>query len=228
MSLFTILGYIGLIVSFIYLWLEFKQRQSMWFWSILCSCIYLYIYICKQLYADAGFSCFNICVSFWGLWKWYNRFKRNEKRLGEDPEKKGYIEYRTISKSFWVRVVLVTLGVYLTIYAILHNWTDSPVPHRDAFNTTLNIVGTWLLGYKFIEVWGFWLLANVASVYLYIVRSATDLEVYEHLTTSAPALPDWCATLLAQDMLSTIILYIFYSGASVYGFWKWKHQGIRI
>ena len=225
MTLFTLLGYIGLVVSFIYLVLEFKQRQSMWIWSILCSCIYLIIYVSKQLYADAGFSCFNICVSFWGLWQWHKRVLRNRKKLGEDPEVKGLIEYRTLNRKYWLKVLYVTAAIYAAIYCILYFLTDSPVPHRDAFNTTLNIVGTWLLGHKVIEVWGFWLLANVASVYLYIVRSATDNIVYEHFSGS---MPDWLATVLAQDMLSTIILYLFYSGASVYGFWKWKHQGIRI
>ena len=225
MSLFTLLGYIGLVVSFIYLVLEFKQRQSMWIWSILCSCIYLFIYVSKQLYADAGFSCFNICVSFWGLWQWHKRVVRNQKRMGEDPEKKGLIEYRTLGLRDWANTLAITASVYLAIFAILKFWTDSPVPHRDAFNTTLNIVGTWLLGRKVIEVWGFWFLANVASVYLYIVRSATDATVYENLTGS---MPDWLATMLAQDMLSTIMLYLFYSGASVYGYWKWRSKGIQL
>ena len=225
MSLFTLLGYIGLVISFIYLVLEFKQRQSMWIWSILCSCIYLIIYVDKQLYADAGFSCFNICVSFWGLWKWHRRVLRNQKRLGEDPEKKGFIEYRTLNFRNWLKVLSVATGVYAAIFLILYFLTDSPVPYRDAFNTTLNIVGTWLLGYKVIEVWGFWFLANVSSVYLYIVRSATDFEVYEHLTE---IMPDWLATILSQDMLATIILYVFYSGASIYGYRKWHNKGIRL
>ena len=225
MSLFTILGYIGLIVSFIYLLLEFKQKQSMWFWSILCSCIYLYIYVCKQLYADAGFSCFNIGVSFWGLWQWHRRVVHNEKKLGEDPEKRGLIEYCRYSARDWAKVLSATLVVYLTIWAMLFFLTDSPVPHRDAFNTTLNIVGTWALGRKVIEVWGFWFVANVASVYLYIVRSATDPALYDSLSAH---LPHWLAVTLSQDMLSTIFLYLFYTGASVYGFWKWKKYGVRI
>ncbi len=225
MSLITFLGYIGLVVSFIYLVLEFKQRQSMWIWSILCSCIYLYIYIDKQLYADAGFSCFNIAVSFWGLWQWHRRVVMHREQSGQDPEKKGLIEYRTFTLREWCSVGTVTCLVYAAIWAILSYWTDSPVPHRDAFNTTLNIVGTWVLGRKAIEVWGFWLLANVASVYLYIVRSATDMAVYDSLSAD---LPQWLATVLSQDMLSTIILYVFYSGASVYGFCKWYRQGVRI
>ena len=227
MTLITILGYIGLVVSFIYLWLEFKQRESMWFWSIACSCIYIVIYFNKQLYADVGFSAFNISVSFWGLWQWHRRTILHEHRQALDKEEKrnDLIEYRTFSATNWLRVGLVTLAVYLGIFAILKFLTDSPVPYRDAFNTTLNIVGTWLLGHKFIEVWGFWLLANVASVYLYIVRSATDATVYENL---AGLMPDWLATMLAQDMLSTIVLYLFYSGASVYGYWKWRSKGIHI
>ena len=149
----------------------------------------------------------------------------NEKKLGEDPEKRGLIEYCRFSARDWAKVLSATLVVYLTIWAVLFFLTDSPVPHRDAFNTTLNIVGTWALGRKVIEVWGFWFVANVASVYLYIVRSATDPALYDSLSAH---LPHWLAVTLSQDMLSTIFLYLFYTGASVYGFWKWKKYGVRI
>lgn len=199
-DIFTLLGYIGLVVSFIYLWLEFKQRPSMWIWSILCSCIYIVIYFHKKIYADVGFSAFNICVSCWGFVQW---LKPSEVK-GEKPKGSEQIEYRHLHVKEWIQVLTVTIAVYLIIYGLLVRFTDSPVPARDSLNTTLNIVGTWILGRKVIEVWGFWFLANFFSVYLYYVRSVDG------------------------DMLPSIILYLFYTGASVYGYWKWKKRGIEI
>ena len=204
-----ILGYVGLAVSFVYLYLEFKQRSLMWMFSILCSMIYICIYFSKQLYADMGFSCFNICMSVWGWMQWRKRLEG--RRVGEvaepslkENDKTPRIEYRRFTRREWVQVLAVTVAVYCAIFSILRWLTDSPVPARDAFNTTLNIVGTWVLGRRVIEVWGFWFVANIASVYLYYVRSVDG------------------------DMLPTILLYTFYTCASVYGFWRWRRYGVEV
>ena len=94
--------------------------------------------------------------------------------------------------------MLVTAAIWFVIYLILKYLTNSPVPALDSFTTTLNIVGTWVLAQKIIEVWGYWFLVNLVSIYLYMKRGL-------HFTT--------------------ILLYTFYLCASVYGWWKWKHYG---
>ena len=181
----------------------------MWMFSILCSMIYICIYFSKQLYADMGFSCFNICMSVWGWTQWRKRLEgRRVEGETAAPQKEGdktsRIEYRRFTRREWVQVLAVTVAVYGAIFSILRWLTDSPVPARDAFNTTLNIVGTWVLGRRVIEVWGFWFVANIASVYLYYVRSVDG------------------------DMLPTILLYTFYTCASVYGFWRWRRYGVEV
>lgn len=197
-SFFKALEYAGLLVSFLYLYFEFKQKQVMWLFSILCSIIYICIYIHAKLYADMSFSCFNICISVWGLWQWRKRLSDRIREKAEDKHKT--IEYRCFSRREWMQVIACTAVIYAAIYAILSFLTDSPVPAKDAFNTTINIVGTWVLGKKAIEVWGFWFVANIFSVYLYFIRG----------------------------LYPTMGLYMFYTGAAVYGFWKWKRHGVRI
>lgn len=218
MNLVTFLGYVGLAASFIYLYLEFRQRTSMWLFSILCSVIYIVIFYTKQLYADVAFSVFNICISVWGLMQWRKRDKA--KADGE-----GVIEYRVLGLRGWLQVLAVFAAVFGALYAFLHFFTDSPVPGYDAFNTALNIVGTWILGRKVIEVWGVWFLANVASVFLYAMRSNVDGALYESLSD---CMPHWVAYVMAQDMLSSVFLYGIYTLASVYGFFQWYRRGVRI
>lgn len=218
MNIITFLGYVGLLASFIYLYLEFKQRTAMWGFSILCSVVYVVIFYSKQLYADVAFSVFNICISVWGLMQWRKRERMHS-------EGTTVIEYRVLDGRGWWQLVLVFTIVCAVIYALLRGLTDSPVPGYDAFNTALNIVGTWILGRKVIEVWGVWFLANVASMFLYALRSRVDMALYE---TMAERVPHGLAHLLAQDMLSSVFLYGIYTVASVYGFWQWRCKGVRI
>lgn len=218
MGLITFLGYVGLLISFVYLYLEFKQRTSMWVFSILCSMVYIVIFFSKQLYADVGFSIFNICISVWGLMQW-----RDRKRVS--PETAAGIEYKVLDLRGWAELITVFVVVNAILYVFLEKCTDSPVPGYDSFNTALNIVGTWILGRKVIEVWGVWFVANVASVLLYVMRSNVDGTLYESLSNR---MPHWVAYVIAQDMLSSVLLYVVYTLASVYGFCKWLRCGVRI
>ncbi len=200
-----VLQYIGLFASFLYLWLEFHQRPAMWIVSATCSAIYASIYCNAQIYGDMSFSLFNICMCAYGFWKWITTSKSSPKEgdlksapFQEDKGKAKAIVYRHFRLGEFGVVMLVTAVIWLAIYLVLKYLTNSPVPALDAFTTTLNIVGTWVLAQKIIEVWGYWFLVNLVSIYLYMKRGL-------HFTT--------------------ILLYTFYLCASVYGWWKWHHYG---
>ena len=55
-------------------------------------------------------------------------------------------------------------------YWVLRNFTNSTVPLLDAFTNALSFVGLWALARKYIEQWAFWLVVDVISCYLYIVK----------------------------------------------------------
>ena len=159
----------------------------------------------SPIYGDMSFSLFNICMCAYGFWKWITSSKSSPKRddlnsapLQEDKGKAKAIVYRHFRLGEFGVVTLVTAVIWLAIYLVLKYLTNSPVPALDAFTTTLNIVGTWVLAQKIIEVWGYWFLVNLVSIYLYMKRGL-------HFTT--------------------ILLYTFYLCASVYGWWKWRHYG---
>ena len=183
---------VGLILSFIYLWLEFHQKPLMWIISAMCSMIYASVYFHSKIYADMGFSCFNICMCVYGFIKWLHGDRKRASQIIV------YRHFRTLE--FW-GVTGVAALIWGIIFSILYFLTDSPVPALDALTTMLNIVGTWVLAQKIIEVWGIWFLVNAISIYIYCRRGL-------HLTT--------------------ILLYSFYLGASVYGYIKWRLKGTEI
>ena len=192
MDFWSIIQTVGLILSFIYLWLEFHQKSLMWIISAMCSMIYASVYFHGKIYADMGFSCFNICMCVYGFIKWLHG---DRKRASHD------ITYRHFRAAEFAAVLGVSAAIWTAIFCILRFLTDSPVPALDALTTMLNIVGTWVLAQKIIEVWGIWFMVNAISIYIYCTRGL-------HLTT--------------------LLLYGFYLGASVYGFFKWKKRGTCI
>lgn len=179
----------GLILSFIYLWLEFHQKPLMWVVSAMCSMIYASVYFHSKIYADMAFSCFNICMCAYGMMKWLKGTRARHSRE---------ITYRHFRGRELACVLGASALIWAVIFCILRFLTDSPVPALDALTTMLNIVGTWVLAQKIIEVWGIWFLVNSFSIYIYCRRGLH---------------------------ISTILLYGFYLGASVYGWIKWKKKG---
>ena len=191
---------VGLILSFIYLWLEFHQKPFFWVISAMCSMIYASVYYHGKIYADMGFSCFNICMCVYGFIKWLQSDRKDQIRHSEAKGNSG-ITYRHFRAGEFLAVLGVSAVIWGAIFCILRFLTDSPVPALDALTTMLNIVGTWVLAQKIIEVWGIWFLVNAISIYIYCRRGL-------HLTT--------------------ILLYSFWLGASVYGYIKWKRRGTCI
>lgn len=183
---------VGLILSFLYLWLEFHQKPLMWIVSAMCSIIYASVYFHSKIYADMGFSCFNICMCVYGFIRWLH---------GDRKRASQYIVYRHFRSLELMAVIGVSALIWGAIFSILYFLTDSPVPALDALTTMLNIVGTWVLAQKIIEVWGIWFMVNAISIYIYCRRGL-------HLTT--------------------ILLYSFYLGASVYGYFKWRIKGTEL
>jgi nicotinamide mononucleotide transporter len=164
----------------------------MWIVSAMCSMIYASVYFHSKIYADMGFSCFNICMCVYGFVRWLH---------GDRKRASQHIVYRHFRvMEFWA-VMGVSVLIWGAIFSILKFLTDSPVPALDALTTMLNIIGTWVLAQKIIEVWGIWFLVNAISIYIYCRRGL-------HLTT--------------------ILLYSFYLGASVYGYFKWRVKGTEL
>ena len=47
---------------------------------------------------------------------------------------------------------------------------ELPITLVDAFTNALSFVGLWALARKYIEQWGFWIVVDVISCYLYIIK----------------------------------------------------------
>jgi len=69
---------------------------------------------------------------------------------------------------------VVLAGVFVLLYAamwfVLFRLTDSPVPARDSFITSLSIIATWMLARKIYEHWYLWIVVNFVSAVLFLTR----------------------------------------------------------
>jgi nicotinamide mononucleotide transporter len=67
-------------------------------------------------------------------------------------------------------LAVVFVLLYWVMWFILTRMTDSPVPGRDSFITSLSIIATWMLARKIYEHWYLWIVVNTAACFFFFYR----------------------------------------------------------
>jgi nicotinamide mononucleotide transporter len=124
------------------------------------------------------------------------RSKRSEdSAISERGEtEKTELQVTRLKLKTGVILVFVFVVLYIAMWFVLTRLTDSPVPVRDSFITSLSIVATWMLARKIYEHWYLWIVVNFVSAVLFLTRG----------------------------LYPTVILYIVYGIMSFAGLVEWK------
>ena len=187
----------GAVTGIIYVFLEI--RQTIWLWPVglVTSAVYIWVFFTSKFYADMSLQGYYLVISCLG-WYWWTRGK---KRRGEDVEKVRIEETETkelqvtrLKLSTGIMLALVFLLLYIVMWFVLTRLTDSPVPVRDSFITSLSIIATWMLARKIYEHWFLWIVVNFVSAVFFLTRG----------------------------LYPTVILYTVYGIMSFVGLIAWK------
>ncbi len=137
-----------------------------WGWplSIVASLLYAWLFFESKLYGETGVNLFFALSAVWGWWQWVrgSRAKTGASLQIAQLDRRGQL------------LCLAGFGALWLIFALLlRNVTDSDVPWADGFVTAGSVIGTVLLGRKFIENWLMWVVVNTASVGLFAYKGLT-------------------------------------------------------
>lgn len=132
-----------------------------WGWplTIIASALYVWLFYVSKLYGEAGVNAFFAVTAVWGWWQWLR---------GHRADSSAPLKIARLTRN-GVVITVCAWGVLWAVCAmLLRAITDSDVPFADGFVTAGSIVGTVLLGRKYIENWPLWLVVNAASIALFI------------------------------------------------------------
>lgn len=183
---------LGAILGFAYI--LFSIRQSIWTWPVglLTSVLYVWVFLTTKLYADMGLQVYYVFISIYGWYEWLR---------GKSSDDNGKLHITRLTLKLGLILALISVLVFLLMWYVLKNFTDSPVPFADSLATTLSIVATWMLARKILEHWLVWIFVDAFSIGLF-----------------------WY-----KDLYPTVILFVVYTVMALVGFveWKkeWRHAG---
>lgn len=136
-------------------------RRSVWNFPVAIVMVALYFIIFRdaKLYSDAGLQVFFAGINLYGWWSW-NRNKGDS----------GVISVRRLPATgyaLWIAGSIIAIWAW---GAIMHAETDASYPYWDASVAMLSIVGQILMTRRFVENWHYWIIVNIISIPLYIVK----------------------------------------------------------
>ena len=157
---------LGTLCGLIYLYLEYNARIQLWLVSMVMPVIDMFVYFKAGLYADFGMAIYYLLAAIYGWDVWRGLIRKRCAADGQDLSP-------VISHTPRI-VVLKLLGVFIVVwvamYWILTNFTNSNVPLVDSLGNSLSIVALWMLSRKYVEQWLVWLVVDAIFCVLYVYK----------------------------------------------------------
>ncbi len=162
--------------SLAYIVLLIREKIACWPFGIAGSLLSIYLFIDARLYSEAFLYFFYAVMGVWGWMHWHRRMEQDS-----NPVLRWHLNNH-LRAIVMACVIAVGLGYTVQFYS------DAQRPVFDAFITVFSFLGTYLEITKVLEAWLYWLLINLASVWLYHDRS---LDIYAVLIGIYSVLSVW-------------------------------------
>lgn len=178
---------LGAVLGISFVFFSIRQNILTWPVGLLTSALYVWVFFESKLYADMGLQVYYVVVSIYGWYAWL---------YGDKTDHKSAIKITRLTAQMAIKLAVISFLIYILLWYILKNFTDSTVPIADSLATALSIVGTWMLARKILENWFVWLFVDAFSIGLFFYK----------------------------ELYPTVILFAVYTVMSVVGYLEWKKE----
>lgn len=143
-----------------------------------------------KLYAETALQGVFWVLQLYGWWAWIasNRNKSTSQSINTP------VQVERLSTNASIFFIGLTLLQTILIAWFLMSFTDGKSPIADAFITAASLTAQYLLAKRYYENWGYWIVVDVLSIPLYVIRGLPVLAV----------------------------LYVVFLAMAIAGFYQWR------
>jgi len=149
---------LGFITGIWCVWLTVKVNIWNFPIGIANDLFFLVLFLAAGLYADGGLQIVYLALGVAGWWQWLHGGV-NRTRL----------KVRVASRSE-IAIVIATVAAVTAGLTVLLTAVHDVAPLLDALTTALSLAAQWLLNFKRIQNWFFWIAADLIYVPLYVYK----------------------------------------------------------
>lgn len=135
--------------------------RSVWNFPFGMAMVALYIFVFreKRLYAESGLQIFFFLAQAYGWVLWV--------KAGGDDDGVPVRWLDMVSRVVWA---MMTLALSLNLGWAMHRYTNAAMPYADSAIAGASVAAQLLLAFRRIENWVLWVLIDMASITVYIMR----------------------------------------------------------
>ena len=159
-----------------------ERKMTFWIFAWIQLITYLILAWEQKLWGEVGENIFYAITMIGGMFIW-NKYKENDK-----------VKSRSLSKNFF-ELIKITCAIGILSLWYCFKCTDDTQPFMDSITTVPAIIAQILMITAYKEQWYFWLIIDIASIYMWAIAC------------------DWC-------MVSQ---FIFWTINCLYGLRKWNN-----
>ena len=161
---------IAMLLSLAYVILAAKG--SLWCWpaAFISTALYTFIFYDVLLLMDSALNAYYLLMAVYGYWQWSKKTDKSHKSTAE----LAIVSWQ-LNCHFKVCLGLALLALGLGY--LMDNFTPAHFPYLDTFTTVYAVFATYLVTQKVLENWLYWIVIDLASIYLYIEKGLIPTTV---------------------------------------------------
>lgn len=204
---FTSLPFLELaavISALVYVILAAKGNRWCWPAAFISTVLYTAIFYDVYLWMDSLLQVYYMAMAVYGWFCWRRGKVDTEVSIinaAELPSSAQHISdkcapltIQTWSLALHIKIVLLLALLSLFLGGIMANFTPADFPYFDSATTVYAVFATYLVTKKVLENWLYWVVIDLASIYIYSVKG----------------------------LAPTAVLFALYVILALYGYYQWQ------
>jgi nicotinamide mononucleotide transporter len=161
---------VAVLAALAYLGFAIRQQIVCWLFAAISTAIYVWLFIEARLYMESMLNAFYLVMAGYGWYVW-----RSGSSDGHDRPVVIWPRNTHLTAILLLGLISAISGYFLS------NYSDAAFPYIDSLTTWFAIWATFLVARKVLENWWYWLVIDLASIFIYWVR---DLQLTALLFTA--------------------------------------------
>lgn len=188
--------YVGVVFGLLYLILAMKQNIWCWAAAFVSTLVYTLLFWQGALLMESALNLYYLAMAIFGWWQWRGQSVNVDQDLNKQPTK----TITSWSLNRHLSIIVVTSVISLISGYVLDTFSHAKMAYLDSFTTCFAVVTTYLVTQKVLENWLYWVVIDLASIYLYI----------------------------EMQYLPTAALFVLYTVLAVQGYriWRLEHRNL--
>lgn len=184
----SIWEYVAVFLGLSYVILVMKENLWCWPAAFVSTLIYTILFWQGALLMESLLSFYYLLMAIYGWWQW-----RKVDQRTEQPETKKITSWALTTHAKWITSATI---IALVLGYMMDEHTHAKMAYLDSFTTVFAVMTTYMVTQKVLENWLYWIVIDLASIFLYV-----EMSYYP-----------------------TAIVYVLYTGLAWKGYQIWTKQ----